>query len=399
MLLPFVALWGIPELITRLADPPLEQFQGIHFGGDRSSPLLFMKDPLLHWRLRPGADVEFLGVRVETDSHGFRGAGKLREDRRTVLCLGDSTPFGWELAGEDAFPSQLEAILNREAGQPGSWQVINAGVPGYSSFQVKQLALQLIPKWKPEYVVLLIGNNDAWPAERSDRERDPGPAKPLRSLLSHSRFLLWLAGKVSPEEPEPFVARSLIGAAPRVSGEEYVDEIAQVVSSARRHGAEVIVAEPTVNLYEAPKRVRLLEGREDLEKRWPEMTGLLGASRPDLALARAERALSRESHRFEFQWIRGMALTMMGETTWGAEVLEQTLEENPFPERCKLSYRQRLREYAVREGVTYLATNELFQSSMDYRVRRSFFLDYCHPTAAGHRLIAEHLAKLILVGA
>src|SRR6266404_2954305 len=104
-------VWGVPEVITRIVDPPLRQYRGLYFGSDPSSPRLFMTDPRLHWRLRPGVDLTFLGTHVQTDAAGFRTSPGLAAGRRTVLCLGDSATFGWLVEGEQTFAAELQRLL------------------------------------------------------------------------------------------------------------------------------------------------------------------------------------------------------------------------------------------------------------------------------------------------
>ncbi len=69
----------------RLANPQLESFQGMLIGGDPNSPLLFMKDARLHWKLRPSVETKFLNTTVRTNRQGFRGAEpKSAEQDRAV---------------------------------------------------------------------------------------------------------------------------------------------------------------------------------------------------------------------------------------------------------------------------------------------------------------------------
>ena len=182
-------LWGIPEAIVRLANPPLESYQAIAFGGDPNSSKLFIKDWRLHWKLRPTVATTFLGAAVRTNRAGFRGDEPV-PGGRVVLCLGDSTTFGWRVEQAEPFPARLQARLRGEGKSPTAWKVINAGVPGYSSLQLRLLAEQLVPRWKPEVVVVCVGNNEAWPVARSDRQIDADRAVSGRlvAALSASRF-------------------------------------------------------------------------------------------------------------------------------------------------------------------------------------------------------------------
>ena len=112
---------------------------------------------------RPNLDVRktFGGhervVRVATNAFGLRGAevpaGKTPGLRR-VLALGDSFTFGDAVEAEEAWPAQLETLLNRGGGSPGRWHVVNAGIPGHGTAQQLLLSRLLEERVRPDVVVL-----------------------------------------------------------------------------------------------------------------------------------------------------------------------------------------------------------------------------------------------------
>jgi hypothetical protein len=174
VLLSFAVCWGIPEILVRIVDPPLQQYRDVQFGRDPNSPLLFVRDSRLHWKLRPNAEVLLQGRNVRTDPQGLLGEAP-RAGERTLLVLGDSTAFGWGVGEGQSFAEVLQARLDATgASSPAAppLRVLNAAVPGYSSFQVRLQAETLIPRWRPALVIVCVGNNEAWPVERSDREID-----------------------------------------------------------------------------------------------------------------------------------------------------------------------------------------------------------------------------------
>ncbi len=394
MLLALGLAWGIPELVVRLADPPLQSFRAIYFAGEPNSPTLFIQDPRLHWKLRPQTEVPFLGQVVRTDDDGFRNSPQPPAER-LVLCLGDSTTFGWGLAQDKPFAPRLAQLL---AG--GSWRVVNAGVPGYSSFQVRLLAERLIPAWKPDVVVICLGNNEAWPVEQSDRELDEqrGAVVAVTSLLSHSKFLVWAAERVRAERPRPFMASALQDAEPRVSLAEFAQNIEQILQIARDHHARVILLCPPVNLYTPPPPHRVSQFVELAE--WKayltQMNSLLQEKRYQEALDRVQQSLAADPDNFLALWCQGGVLLEMGRQAEARELFEQAFEKNPYPERCKRSYRELLRSTAARHQVPFLDLNALFHKATEPEPPTRLFQDWCHPTEEGHRLIAEALAPLVL---
>lgn len=74
--------------------------------------------------------------------------------------LGDSYTFGWGVAEAEPYPQRAEALL-RERGLHA--EVINAGVPGYNTEQEAFLLDELMPRYRPDMVVLGYVMNDAEP--------------------------------------------------------------------------------------------------------------------------------------------------------------------------------------------------------------------------------------------
>jgi len=98
------------------------------------------------WRLIPGKHVlprvpRPRGLAPSWEStvsrRSFRGADFADtpgDDTLRVLCLGDSATFGTGSNDDETYPAQLKKILKRR--HPGrNVEVINAGIPGYSSMQ------------------------------------------------------------------------------------------------------------------------------------------------------------------------------------------------------------------------------------------------------------------------
>ena len=388
--------WGIPEMIVRISNPPLEAFRAIAFGGDPNSDKLFMKHWRLHWKLRPAVETPFLGVTVHTNREGFRGDEPVA-GRRVLLCLGDSTTFGWRVEGPDAYPAKLQTRLNGAANP--AWTVINAGVPGYSSFQLRLLAEQLVPRWKPEVVVICVGNNEAWPADRSDRQIDAERAVSGRLVagLSASRALLWASEKLRGEKPRPFIAPSLDKAVPRVSREEFGDNLRHIVKLARAANARVVLVSPPVNLYFAPQRFQQFSGWEKWQAFFAEVMELSKTGTPQQLLAKVDAAVEANPESFYALWIKGLVVSDR-DPAGGRELLEQAIEQHAFPENCKRSYRQVIAQVAAEQNTRFLDVNGLFLERAKGPIPAALYLDWCHPTPQGHDFMAEELARMIAAG-
>src|SRR5262249_9522286 len=117
------------------------------------------RDPLLSMSFRPGCDGELALTPVHTNALGLRGP-EGRDDRSVrVLAAGDSCTWGWRVAENQSFPRLLERLLGEMAIQ-NTYQVINAGVPGYTSFQGVEYLRERGLALKPSIVLISYGFND-----------------------------------------------------------------------------------------------------------------------------------------------------------------------------------------------------------------------------------------------
>jgi len=105
-----------------------------------------------------------LGWELSVNAQGFRGQRKIEPKRANIfriICLGDSITFGLDVDDHLTYPSQLEQLLNEAVNNRHQIDVINAGVPGYSSRQgLIRLSRDLI-HYQPDLVILEFGFNDA----------------------------------------------------------------------------------------------------------------------------------------------------------------------------------------------------------------------------------------------
>ena len=111
---------------------------------------------------------------------GLRGPdyGPKEENEFRIVLLGDSFAFGWALNEGDTIARVLENML-RKACPAAHVTVINAGVPGYSIWQERDLLNEVIMPLAPDHVVhVIFPTNDldgAWERKKTF-PRTYGPA-------------------------------------------------------------------------------------------------------------------------------------------------------------------------------------------------------------------------------
>jgi lysophospholipase L1-like esterase len=136
---------------------------------DRGGPnhAMFQDHPYLIGVPRPGAAVRQGDLAATIDSLGFRGADvpPLPEPRTLrILALGGSTTFGVGVDDAQTWPVHLQGLLDASLAESGGpfdrAEVINGGVPGYTSVEnIIQLSL-LGSHLRPHIVIVFQGLND-----------------------------------------------------------------------------------------------------------------------------------------------------------------------------------------------------------------------------------------------
>jgi lysophospholipase L1-like esterase len=115
-------------------------------------------------------------VLVSLNSEGFRG-GEFQETKPggtyRVVTLGDSWTFGYSVGQHQAYPTLLEAELNK-LDRNKTYEVVDLSVPGYASYQgalLMKRALEL----NPDLIVIGYAMNELSMAGYAPAPADPGP--------------------------------------------------------------------------------------------------------------------------------------------------------------------------------------------------------------------------------
>lgn len=185
-----------------------------------------------------------------------------------IMTMGCSTTFGWGVANDESYPARLEQYIHKEGFDKTA--VINAGQPGYTSFQGEWLWNRTLKNYKPDVVLIGFVVQDARKAAYSDRsqailQKDYRFLKD--NVLYNSRAYLGLRsliGSVQIRAKER--GEGDVGGVYRVPPEDYVHNLRALIASVREQGGTPILFGYPLERsgYTANHRVILKAAAEEL---------------------------------------------------------------------------------------------------------------------------------------
>jgi lysophospholipase L1-like esterase len=307
-------------------------------------------DRWLFYRLRPNREVSFLDLfapraareatrwTMHTSSQGYRTKPfepKPAPGTRRVVALGDSSTFGWGVGDSEAYPARLEQALNRREGGQARWEVLNLGVPGYSTFQGRVMLEREALPLAPDVVTWSYLANDGamtGEADRTTYAQRQGWLGAALEIAHHSRAY---------ETLEAWIARlRRAGAGPAKTNVRNVASYADAstnmrdaVETARRAAVPIVLV---ANCVRASTAELIARAARDTATPYLDATALVERSVVQIAQAPAF-ALDRE-------------------------------------------------QLTQRYGASALAANPALYG---------FLPDGCHPNFVGHRLVADALSEIV----
>ncbi|MDD5355128.1 MAG: GDSL-type esterase/lipase family protein [Candidatus Omnitrophica bacterium] len=218
----------------------------------------------LFWRQRPHLNIEFQGVRVSTNSLGFRGKDvSVGKDKQTyrIICLGASPTFGWGVNFQNTYPSLLEQKF-KGIYPDKDIEVINAGQIGYSSYQGSILLEKYLLGFSPDLITVPYVLNDIdryrFYGNKGVSDKELVLNNPFEIAINNTipkiRFFIFMKEILSKfiNKDERFAAgifkKQCNLAKVRVSGDDYRENLVKIINIAKANNIKLIFIKMPINL-------------------------------------------------------------------------------------------------------------------------------------------------------
>ncbi|MBN1365611.1 MAG: hypothetical protein JW976_12445 [Syntrophaceae bacterium] len=394
-----IGIIAVPEITLRMSGFQGNQYRSLLFGDDPNSAHLFEETPKLWWQLRKDNHINFLSTEVQTDKKGFRifpaSKSSFRSKKWRVLCIGDSSTFGWKLDIRQTFPFILQKRLSQI---PGGVEVINAGVPGYSSWQSRLFLEDIIKSIHPHIVIIYSGNNDPSLSRYSDHDRYLLNSKSLviQNMANKLFLFQYLKGRFTSIKPFKLYGtidvKVILKMKPRVNLAEYTNNINAMIDETLHYDSQPILVSSPSNLAQ-PYFFTVISV-------FPQVNELLNKCRLSIKNQKykeAETLLKKaekiDPQYYDIHFLKGSLLKITGKQGAFSE-WEKALELHPFPERLKPSYIKVLRQLANSRNIQIIDLYQKFLELPNYP--EQWFLDACHPNEKGQEFIAKQIEFVII---
>lgn len=230
---------GVLELVAR----PVAPAQPLSDGGAHDAESAMRASDLLGWEAVPGPSRAF-GIRGQTTvgPEGTRRPPPVDKPPGTLrlMTLGDSTIYG-VLVGDGRVLSDVAANrLQQRLRKPVD--VVNGGVPGYSSEQARRLYEHRLRAYSPDVVVIATMWSDAQLGPLPDAMQFPEHGAAVRRVLQNSALVRFLGGLLHGWVPGRDVAWEL-SAEPgvrRVPERAYRANLRRIAELVREDGAQPV---------------------------------------------------------------------------------------------------------------------------------------------------------------
>lgn len=203
-------------------------YKGVYFDWVTGKP--GEKDPF--WRREIA--INSLGFRDDSETDIEKPEGTYR-----IITLGESSTYGWGVSSKDTYSKLLEKRLNESFSSPLTFEVINAGVPGYTAYQGVLLLKHKLLELRPDLIIVAYGWNHHYIHPFTDKERIKPVSPTTVKLVSIARkFRIFQAFEELKRRASRENKQNLTY---RLSFEDTRKTLMEMIKIARQNNIEVIL--------------------------------------------------------------------------------------------------------------------------------------------------------------
>lgn len=396
----FLAFLVVLEVLAGFIYQPKERLEKILY--------ILEQDSVLFWKHKSHLNVIFEDSVIKTNAEGFRAdkeySLKKTDGVKRIVCLGDSSTFGWGVSSENSYPQRLKEILTKN--YPSSnCEVINAGMVGYSSYQGVIFLKNVIAKYFPDIITVayMINDIDKYRFFRSD-------GKPDKELLSANQAIIFLKNMLQRLRLYNLTERAILDffkgqdvlnaqdaitrPRERVSLQDYRSNLEKIIKIAGANNIKVIFLKMPVNMpvftsfvpensvYEAKKKISL--ALEDIKQ---------GKFRE--AIIKLNESISQNPYSSEPYFYAGICYKRIKQYDLARDFFYKAKKTEAFYYNLECrKYNRIMEEVAAQYNVCLADITLAFKNNGAGRL----FLEPIHPNGDGHRIIAQEVFRIISSG-
>lgn len=227
------------EFIAKVVNPHLNLPHaniGLMVGGRDvlEYPGGYIKDRELFWKMDSSCK--------EYNSFGFRDrefSSQKDKDVFRIICMGDSVTFGWPSNIEDTYPKLLEMLLNLRFPKH-KFEVFNAGVPGYTSYQGLIWLKKDIINYNVNLLIVYYGINGRTGSYKSDKKQVLLPVWLVNAANYLRKFQFYqLSSKIILHFKYP-PGKKYLCSINRVAPEEFRNNLLEINNVVEKKGGRVL---------------------------------------------------------------------------------------------------------------------------------------------------------------
>jgi lysophospholipase L1-like esterase len=190
----------------------------------------------------------------EISGHDFRDPAVKKEKPPgtfRIFCMGDSSAFGFGVKINETYSYYLADLL-KDAAPDKRVEVINAGVPGYTSEQGIYFLTDVVSKYEPDLVTFAYLNCDSLMDTMSDEKRmkrDPKVVRGARKLFFMSDFYKALKKELAPVPGEGVQIMDVKSIEPRTSVARFRENLMRLGRYCAERSIRFLFINPPADLH------------------------------------------------------------------------------------------------------------------------------------------------------